>query len=65
LLQQWWSSHRATVEHGHDPELGYPWTGIRRRKPIEACQSLSSRRARMPATFETLAPTSFCGPNSP
>lgn len=28
LLQQWWSSHRATVEPGNDPELGYPWTGM-------------------------------------
>jgi hypothetical protein len=28
LLEQWWSSHRATVEPDHDPELGYPWTGM-------------------------------------
>jgi hypothetical protein len=28
LLQQWWSAHRATVEPGNDPELGYPWTGM-------------------------------------
>ncbi len=28
LLQQWWSAHRATVEHGRDPERGYPWTGM-------------------------------------
>lgn len=28
LLQQWWSAHRATVERGNDPELGYPWTGM-------------------------------------
>lgn len=28
LLRQWWSAHRATVEHGRDPELGYPWTGM-------------------------------------
>ncbi len=28
LLQQWWSAHRATVEHGRDPELGYPWTAM-------------------------------------
>ena len=28
LLQQWWSAHRATVERGSDPELGYPWTGM-------------------------------------
>ena len=28
LLQQWWLSHRATVERGRDPELGYPWTGM-------------------------------------
>jgi hypothetical protein len=28
LLQQWWLSHRATIEYGRDPELGYPWTGM-------------------------------------
>lgn len=28
LLQQWWSAHRATIEPGNDPELGYPWTGM-------------------------------------
>ncbi len=68
LLQQWWSSHRATVEHGRDPELGYPWTGMGwtydwspASKTHRGVSEFVVKKGAQPLHVRTLSPAGFCG----
>jgi len=73
LLQQWWSSHRATVEQGHDPELGYPWTGMGwtydwdpGSKTHRGVSEFVVKKSAVASNVRTVDPASFCGhPNPP
>jgi hypothetical protein len=67
LLQQWWSSHRATVEHGRDPELGYPWTGMGwtydwdpASKTHRGVSEFVVKKSAVVNNVRTLTPASFC-----
>jgi hypothetical protein len=68
LLQQWWSSHRATVEHGRDPELGYPWTGMGwtydwdpASKTHRGVSEFVVKKSAVTSSVLTVTPASFCG----
>lgn len=67
LLQQWWSAHRATVEPGNDPELGYPWTGMgwtydwdpASKTHIGVSEFVVKKHAAV-SNVRTMTPTEFC-----
>jgi hypothetical protein len=72
LLQQWWSSHRATVEPGHDPELGYPWTGMGwtydwnpASKTHRGVSEFVVRKTAIIRHLRTLSPEDFCDASAP
>lgn len=72
LLQQWWLSHRATVESGRDPELGYPWTGMGwtynwdpASKTHRGVSEFVVKKSASISHVRTLTPESFCGALSP
>jgi hypothetical protein len=72
LLQQWWSSHRATVEHGRDPELGYPWTGMGwtydwdpASKTHRGVSEFVVKKNAVASNVRTVTPASFCGGTAP
>jgi hypothetical protein len=67
LLQQWWLSHRATVESGRDPELGYPWTGMGwtydwdpNSKTHRGVSEFVVKRTAVVSHVRALSPESFC-----
>jgi hypothetical protein len=67
LLQQWWLSHRATIEHGRDPELGYPWTGMGwtydwdpASKDHRGVAEFVVRRSAAISHVRSVSPASFC-----
>jgi hypothetical protein len=68
LLQQWWLSHRSTIEYGRDPELGYPWTGMGWTydwDPASATHRGVSefvvRKTAAIGPVRTMTPEGFCG----
>jgi len=72
LLQQWWSSHRATVEQGRDPELGYPWTGMGwtydwdpASKTHRGVSEFVVKKSAVVNNVRTMSPASFCGRSAP
>jgi hypothetical protein len=72
LLQQWWSSHRATVEYGHDPELGYPWTGMGwtydwdpASKTHRGVSEFVVKKDAVAINLRTVSPANFCGGSAP
>jgi hypothetical protein len=72
LLQQWWSSHRATIEHGRDPELGYPWTGMGwtydwdpASKTHRGVSEFVVKKSAVTRNVRTLTPLSFCARDIP
>jgi hypothetical protein len=67
LLQQWWLSHRATVEPGRDPERGYPWTGMGwtydwdpASKTHRGVSEFVVKRTADVSHVRTLSPQAFC-----
>lgn len=72
LLQQWWLSHRATVEPGRDPELGYPWTGMGwtfdwdpASKTHRGVSEFVVRKSAAVSHLRSESPANFCGAPAP
>jgi hypothetical protein len=72
LLQQWWSSHRATIELGRDPELGYPWTGMGwtydwdpASKTHRGVSEFVVKKNAVTSNVRKVTPASFCGRSVP
>jgi hypothetical protein len=67
LLQQWWLSHRATVEYDRDPERGYPWTGMGwtydwdpASKTHRGVSEFVVKKTAAVSHVRTMTPESFC-----
>jgi hypothetical protein len=72
LLQQWWLAHRATVERGRDPELGYPWTGMGwtydwspASKSHRGVSEFIVRKSAVIEHVRTMSPADFCRAAAP
>ena len=72
LLQQWWLSHRATVEYDRDPELGYPWTGMGwtydwdpLSKTHRGVSEFVVKKTALVSHVRTMSPEDFCNASAP